>query len=428
MFSVSLYRLLFCGIYDMTDNVRGWVSDRYDADCCSLSPEKNPEGAGLIDVTRVLRGGSWDNTPEMPNGFSGWIVYAKGGDILQRETSKMTIKKNSFFTALIISVYIFLNACGGHSQKTERRILTEPGTAITGNAKFSDEINFLKKQSNLKACGIGGSGHFCKKTLEDKEPASFQLIGFVCHDSGKTGIKVNNCQEYYDVLREIIPVRRIDSSEFFVETAPGLLISNNKAILDMAQGSCRNIMCETDQVYESAELLSFVGPVITFYTERADAVGGGYLGHLQKWYTYDLRHNVPANILEIVEEESLVQALKQDTWINSQLQPEQREQLKNLKTFESIRRLAIQCCTVGDSYPLAADSFLDFAFFNYDDEKQLAAVRLSFYPVGTDSFAGPVSQLGILVKPQKKYIKYFEQAQKGKGFFISSTGLKRKIN
>ncbi len=49
-------------LYDMSGNVWEWVSDRYDINYYRNSPKDNPQGpsAGAI---RVLRGGSWFNSP-----------------------------------------------------------------------------------------------------------------------------------------------------------------------------------------------------------------------------------------------------------------------------------------------------------------------------------------------------------------------------
>ncbi len=49
-------------LYDMSGNVYEWVWDRYDAKYYERSPKNNPKGA-LGKEYRLLRGGSWDDTP-----------------------------------------------------------------------------------------------------------------------------------------------------------------------------------------------------------------------------------------------------------------------------------------------------------------------------------------------------------------------------
>ena len=50
------------GILDMAGNVREWVNDWYAADYYSISPTNNPQGP-TSGTGRVLRGGSWGETP-----------------------------------------------------------------------------------------------------------------------------------------------------------------------------------------------------------------------------------------------------------------------------------------------------------------------------------------------------------------------------
>lgn len=51
------------GLYDVVGNVWEWVSDRYERDYYSVSPERNPLGPEA-GVYRVFRGGGWADTDE----------------------------------------------------------------------------------------------------------------------------------------------------------------------------------------------------------------------------------------------------------------------------------------------------------------------------------------------------------------------------
>jgi formylglycine-generating enzyme required for sulfatase activity len=49
-----------CGVYDMSGNVWEWIQDKYSS--FTSSPATDPIGA-TSGVSRVIRGGSWNNLP-----------------------------------------------------------------------------------------------------------------------------------------------------------------------------------------------------------------------------------------------------------------------------------------------------------------------------------------------------------------------------
>ncbi len=51
------------GLYDVAGNVWEWVQDWYDSNYYPKSPQRNPKGPAK-GALKVIRGGSWGNTPE----------------------------------------------------------------------------------------------------------------------------------------------------------------------------------------------------------------------------------------------------------------------------------------------------------------------------------------------------------------------------
>lgn len=60
---VGSFQATTFGIYDMHGNVGEWCLDWFDADYFANSPETDPRGPGKADTWRVVRGGSWYNSP-----------------------------------------------------------------------------------------------------------------------------------------------------------------------------------------------------------------------------------------------------------------------------------------------------------------------------------------------------------------------------
>lgn len=63
------------GIYDMSGNVREWVQDWYKNNYYKNSPRNNPRGPDSGQA-RVLRGGSWQDIPQLLRASSSWSLLA----------------------------------------------------------------------------------------------------------------------------------------------------------------------------------------------------------------------------------------------------------------------------------------------------------------------------------------------------------------
>ena len=79
----ALYSPNAFGLYDMDGNVWEWISDRYDEQYYSISPQKNPTGPDK-GTNRLIRGGSWHSGGMCKRVYfrkglpSNWVDFAVG--------------------------------------------------------------------------------------------------------------------------------------------------------------------------------------------------------------------------------------------------------------------------------------------------------------------------------------------------------------
>jgi hypothetical protein len=111
-----------------------------------------------------------------------------------------------------------------------------------------------------------------------------------------------------------------------------------------------------------------------------------------------------ANLGDLVDETSLVEAIKADKWINKQVKGNYRRKLQSSRTLQEIGDLLSDAfMDVGNCYstPIYEGKLSSFAIYDYNAAKNLVAVRVAVgYSAHACAGAAPTVQLGLLVKPR----------------------------
>jgi hypothetical protein len=121
-----------------------------------------------------------------------------------------------------------------------------------------------------------------------------------------------------------------------------------------------------------------------------------------------------ANLAQLVDENSLVAAIKADKFLNGKLSPKYRKLLQGARTIQQIGDIANNGLTSGSTcYDLGVydGKISNFSIYDYNAAKDLVSVRIT---MEADSHvcagAAPTKQLGLLVKPRND-LRFSLQAQ-----------------
>lgn len=192
----------------------------------------------------------------------------------------------------------------------------------------------------------------------------------------------------------------------------GLFISHVKAtyrgrVLYNAAMDLKSLFKREGKRLEGVEFyytpLSLVGPYLSYEQDYFDDGGSGASARVpnntRTVRTVDIRSNRPVSLLELVEEKSLVEAMKKDQWVRERV--EDAGQLESCQSFKEVLQLGGLGDDLGNRFKV--DSF---AFFAFDHKTGGAALRL----IRQDYMGynhNQLLQLGLWVKPQEKMKKLF---------------------
>ncbi len=169
---------------------------------------------------------------------------------------------------------------------------------------------------------------------------------------------------------------------------------------------------------DKKQVVSMIGRFVSF-----EVYSSGYIdGTPHPWAYREVRaHNLwergaEANLLDIVEEASLLQALRADAYLEKRLDTQTRLKLAEAQTFAEVNAALEE---VGSCEWFWPDDVLSrFALYDYDVEKNQLMVRLVL-PYGCDTRRGLTTELGLVVNPKARFRSTLKLAkEKSLGLFM----------
>ncbi len=247
--------------------------------------------------------------------------------------------------------------------------------------------------------------HGIRVGIEALEP---DLDAFDDDREGRTqAFDVRSCEALSARIAAVSEPETSGTSPWQVEITPLSLRHDGDVLV---QHECRDrFQCPEQVDEERFHLDSLVGPVLS----HRRVVGG--IGcktphetspHFQ---TLDLRDGEPAVITDFVDEYSLIEALKQDSWIRDHTSDDER---KALETFDDL--------DAGHPYLGQIDPSR-FSFYDWEGDEGRVAIRL-WLPAPTGHWTGEFRYLGLWVDPTPEMKRHLEAADEGEGFYMSDEG------
>ncbi len=180
---------------------------------------------------------------------------------------------------------------------------------------------------------------------------------------------------------------------------------------------------------EDMKPLSVVGPYVSYRTSGDDYYPGA--AHPNEWdsiSTVDARKignvaDASINLLDLVQESSLVRAIKADTAVNKLVRGRAAKALKSARTIEQVNDAMMEglqkhCL----SFPGFENQLNSFAVYDYDTTKNLVSIRIPLVAAAhvCQAEAKPV-QLGLLVNPLVEFeLLLREQAKNNDGLLMKN--------
>lgn len=183
-------------------------------------------------------------------------------------------------------------------------------------------------------------------------------------------------------------------------------------------------------ISEDYKVLSVVGPIVTVHSQGDDYYPGA--AHPNTWddfMTLDLRKagaadgDMRADLVSLVDEQSLLQALKADKALGKLVSDQQvKKQVLAAKTMAQLTDVIFGNVDNCYSFPGYEGQMSSFAIYDYDAKLNLVWIRVAMGAAAHVCAAeAPTIQLGLKVKPNAEFEKVLRaQAQQRDGLLMKN--------
>jgi hypothetical protein len=257
-----------------------------------------------------------------------------------------------------------------------------------------------------------------------------QPVTFEISLKGKSYTYSGDPDEFAKQVRALSdPIRYKAGNYSYIKDWKLLRQENGPVIFDFIADVKENIVDKEEymsddggDVYSEMKLVSIVGPIVSLRVNfESYSPGAAHPNSDDNIYAYDMRKQTTdrmptANLMELVEEASLVNALKQDKYLLSQMGPKNKAKLIAAKTMAAAAE-AIDAALEPKCYnfPFYENRIMTFAISGYDVAKNLMGVRVTI-SAAAHACAGEADtkQLGLLVTPKPDFKQILIQQVRNK--------------
>lgn len=252
-------------------------------------------------------------------------------------------------------------------------------------------------------------------TGQRNKPATYTVVSF--ETSGESfRDAIASCAEFFSRVREKGTPDIIGQPPYQVHADFWRLRYNGHVIVDGARDVCVDYCQDEsasvgDFIASTLNAMSLVGPIFSYKGSTSEAGAGGPSYHGDSWETVDLRTMQPADIGALIDPDSALAALQNDSFIR------RHQTLSDAVSEAETLSVAL------DAMRAEFEAVGPYAFHYYNSRKKLVAMRIAFREdIKRGTTPNRMSQIEIWVEPKKAWIPYFEAARNapGGGFYMTN--------